>query len=201
MVCTTKLLSFAPRGFFVIIKFMETDTRNLIDALKGLPNEVVKARLAVCRSSLEVAIENVSHDFNVGSIVRTANNFNVRCVHIIGRRKYNRRGAMCTDKYLEIEYWPTVQDFYTDQKARGQELIAIENNTPKVEPLSKKIMAPNTTLIFGSESDGISTELLDLADAVCEIESFGSTRSVNVGVAAGIAIYAWALQNLLNPQK
>lgn len=173
------------------------DTRNLIDTFKGLPNEEVKARLAERRAPLEIAIENVSHDFNAGTIVRTANNFNVRCVHIIGRRKYNRRGAMCTDKYLEVKYWPSVQDFYTDQKNRGQELVAIENHTPKVQPLSKKIFLPNTTLIFGSEGDGISQELLALADAVCEIESFGSTRSVNVGVAAGIAMYAWALQNLL----
>ena len=176
------------------------DPRNLIDEFKGLTNAEVKARLAAHRAPLEVAIENISHDFNAGSIVRTANNFNVRCVHIIGRRKYNRRGAMCTDKYLEVKYWPTVQEFYSDQKARGQELVAIENHTPKVEPLSKKIMKPNTTLIFGSESDGISPELLGVSDAVCEIESFGSTRSVNVGVAAGIAMYAWALQNLLKDQ-
>ena len=91
------------------------DTRNLIDTFKGLPNEEVKARLAERRAPLEIAIENVSHDFNAGTIVRTANNFNVRCVHIIGRRKYNRRGAMCTDKYLEVKYWPSAQDFYTDQ--------------------------------------------------------------------------------------
>ena len=142
--------------------YLMEDTRNLIDAFKGLPNEEVKARLAECRAPLEIAIENVSHDFNAGTIVRTANNFNVRCVHIIGRRKYNRRGAMCTDKYLEVKYWPSVQDFYTDQKNRGQELVAIENHTPKVQPLSKKIFLPNTTLIFGSEGDGISQELLAL---------------------------------------
>lgn len=175
----------------------EKDTRNLRDQFKGLSNDAVKDELGKVRSGLEIAIENVSHDFNAGSIVRTANNFNVSKVHIIGRKKYNRRGAMCTDKYLEIEYWDSVQKFYSDQKARGRELVAIENNTQKVEPLSSKKLKLNTTFIFGSESNGISEQLLNLADSVCEIESFGSTRSVNVGVAAGIAMYWWVVQNLI----
>jgi len=87
------------------------DTRNLIDKLKGLSNEEVKRILDRSRSSLEIAIINVTHDFNAGTIVRNANNFNARAVHIIGNRKYNRRGAMCTDKYLDIYYWTDFDKF------------------------------------------------------------------------------------------
>lgn len=172
----------------------ENDTRNLQDQYRGLSNEAVKAELGKKRNVLEVAIENVEHDFNAGTIVRSANNFNVVKVHIIGRHKYNRRGAMCTDKYLEIEYWPEVAEFYADQRRRGREVVAIENHTARVKPLAKKRFVPETTLLFGSEGNGLTPEALELADDVREIESFGSTRSVNVGVAAGIAMYEWARQ-------
>lgn len=173
------------------------DTRNLVDEYKGLENQEVFDRLAEKRTGLEIAIENVSHDFNVGTIVRSANNFNVSKVHIIGKHKYNRRGAMCTDKYIEILHWESVQDFVNDQKARGREIVAIENNTPRVKELGDKKFTLDTTLVFGSEGDGITKELLDFADDVREIESFGSTRSVNVGVAAGIAMYEWVRQCVL----
>ena len=170
------------------------DTRNLIDKFKGQPNEQVKAELARSRTPLEIAVENVEHDFNIGSIVRTANSFNVSKVHVIGKKKYNRRGAMCTDKYLEIIHHPTIEDFLKTQKDR--ELVAIENNTKDAKPLHTKRFTPDTTLIFGSENNGITKELLEKAHEIRFIESFGSTRSVNVGVAAGIAMYEYARQTI-----
>ena len=165
------------------------DTRNLIDEYKGLENEQIFEALSKKRSPLEIAIENVEHDFNIGTIVRSANSFNVKKVHIIGKKKYNRRGAMCTDKYLEIIHLPTIEYFLETQA--GRELVAIENNTPRAKPLHDKKFTQNTTLIFGSENNGITPELLEKADDVRFIESFGSTRSVNVGVAAGIAMYEY----------
>lgn len=171
------------------------DTRNLIDEYKGLENEQVFDALSKKRTPLEIAIENVEHDFNIGTIVRSANSFNVSKVHIIGRKKYNRRGAMCTDKYLEIVHHATLEDFLKTQNNR--ELVAIENNTPRAMPLNGKKFAKNTTLIFGSEGNGISSELLEASHDVRYIESFGSTRSVNVGVAAGIAMYEYTRQIVL----
>lgn len=168
------------------------DTRNLVDEYKGMPNEQVFAALDKKRTPLEIAIENVEHDFNIGTIVRSANSFNVSKVHIIGKKKYNRRGAMCTDKYLEIIHHATIEDFLEDQE--GRELVAIENNTPRAKPLHDKKFIQNTTLIFGSENNGITPELLEKAEDVRFIESFGSTRSVNVGVAAGIAMYEYTRQ-------
>ena len=171
------------------------DTRNLVDEYKGLENEQVFSALEKKRTPLEIAIENVEHDFNIGSIVRTANSFNVEKVHIIGKKKYNRRGAMCTDKYLKIVHHSTTEDFLKTQE--GRELVAIENNTPRAKPLNDKKFNKNTTLIFGSENNGITEELLNRAQDVRFIESFGSTRSVNVGVAAGIAMYEYARQIIL----
>lgn len=190
-------------GISSIIKIMElsskqTDTRNLQDQYKGLSNEQVFDALEQKRNSLEVAIENVEHDFNAGTIVRSANNFNVAKVHIIGRKKYNRRGAMCTDKYLDVVYWPNINDFVADQRSRDREIVAIENNIDSSKPISEKRFTENTTLLFGSEGDGLSKEILMQVDDVREIESFGSTRSVNVGVAAGIAMYEWVRQCVLS---
>ena len=173
------------------------DTRNLADEYKGMTNEQVFEALNKKRNELEVAIENVEHDFNVGTIVRSANSFNVKRVHIIGKKKYNRRGAMCTDKYLEIVHWEDYKDFIQDQKKRKREVVAIENNTPRAKGLVSKKFVQKTTLVFGSEGNGITGELLEAADDVRFIESFGSTRSVNVGVAAGIAMYEWARQVVL----
>lgn len=170
------------------------DTRNLIDEYKGLSNEQIFCSLDSKRIPLEIAIENVEHDFNIGSIVRTANSFNVRKVHIIGRKKYNRRGAMCTDKYLEIVHHATIEEFLETQM--GREIVAIENNTPRARELHLKHFKPDTTLIFGSESNGITDELLAEAQDVRCIESFGSTRSVNVGAAAAIAMYEYSRQIL-----
>ena len=168
------------------------DTRNLIDEYKGLGNEQIFDALSTKRTPLEVAIENVEHDFNIGSIIRTANSFNASKVHIIGRKKYNRRGAMCTDKYLEIIHHPTLDAFLQTQA--GRELVAIENNTPRAKELHLKKFTQATTLIFGSENSGISPELLEKAHDVRFIESFGSTRSVNVGAAAAIAMYEYIRQ-------
>ena len=170
------------------------DARNLIDQFKGKSNEQIFDTLNQSRNELEIAIENIEHDFNIGSIVRTANSFNVSKVHIIGKKKYNRRGAMCTDKYLKIVHHPSLEDFLKSQENR--ELVAIENNTDRAKPLHEKQFRKNTTLIFGSENNGITKELIEKAKDVRYIESFGSTRSVNVGAAAAIAMYEWTRQIL-----
>ena len=166
-----------------------TDTRNLVDKFKGLPNEEIVAELDKSRIPLEIAIENLAHDFNIGTVVRNANAFNVSRVHIIGKRKYNRRGAMVTDKYLHIDHFPTVSEFIADAHKRGMKVVAVDNNRPEAKALASTELVPNSILVFGSESDGISQELLDAADQAFYIEQLGSTRSINVGCASAIAMY------------
>ena len=168
---------------------MENDTRNLIDKFKGMPNEAIVAELDKSRIPLEIAIENLAHDFNIGTIVRNANAFNVSRVHIIGKRKYNRRGAMVTDKYLHIDHFATVEEFIADARARGMLVVAVDNNRPESKPLASTELKMNSIFVFGSESDGISQELLDAADQAFYIEQLGSTRSINVGCASAIAMY------------
>ena len=168
---------------------MENDTRNLVDKFKGMPNEEIVAELDKSRIPLEIAIENLAHDFNIGTIVRNANAFNVSRVHIIGKRKYNRRGAMVADKYLHIDHFATVEEFIADAHARGMLVVAVDNNRPESKPLASTELKMNSIFVFGSESDGISQELLDAADQAFYIEQLGSTRSINVGCASAIAMY------------
>lgn len=167
------------------------DTRNVTDEFKGWSNEDIVAELDKRGVSLEIAIENLSHDFNMGTIVRNANAFGVRHVHIIGKKQWNKRGAMVTNRYLHVHHYSSVGDFMEYVKQSKLNLVAIENNTPRQQPLSQAKLPKNCLLVFGSESDGLSDQLLAQADDVFAIEQLGSTRSVNVGVASGIAMYAW----------
>ena len=172
-------------------KLWEKDDRNLVDEYKFMSNEAIVAELDKKRLPLEIAIENLTHDFNIGTIVRNANAFNLNKVYILGKRRYNRRGAMVTDRYLHIEHFSEINDFVIAARKQGKRLVAIENNRPKAQPLQKVQAVPNAILILGSESDGISDELLSLVDDCYYIEQFGSTRSINVGCASAVALYEY----------
>jgi len=174
----------------------EGDRRNVLDTYRYWTVEAIKADLDTNRIDLHVAIENWQHDINIGTIVRNANAFNVAAVHIIGKRHWNRRGAMVTDRYLHIQQHATVADFAQAMKADGRAIIAIDN-LPGAQPLTGSALPKNAVLVFGGEGPGLSDEMVAASEAMIMIEQFGSTRSVNVGVAAGIAIYAWVQQHIL----
>lgn len=170
------------------------DSRNVVDRYKGVPMEQIINDLDAHGSALEIAIDNVARDFNMGTIVRSANAFGVRHVHVIGRRQWNKRGAMMTDKYLHVRYYAAADDFM--RAIAGKELIAVDN-VDGSQPLSCTKLPKNAVLLFGAERSGIRQELLQHAVRTIAIEQFGSTRSLNVGVAAGIAMYAWVRQHRL----
>lgn len=175
---------------------MENDTRNVVDRFRGYTVEAIINDLDTTRSQLEIAVENIERDFNMGTIVRTANAFNVQKVHVIGRRQWNKRGAMKTDAYLHIEYHQSVDRFLHAMQQNGREVVAIDI-VEGSEPLGGVNLPANAVLVFGSEGAGVSQELREGASRVVHIEQFGSTRSINVGVASGIAMYVWVQQNRL----
>lgn len=166
-----------------------------MDQFKGRSIEEISAELDLKGSRLEIAIENLERDFNMGTIVRTANAFGVRHVHVIGRKQWNKRGAMMTDKYLHVHYHATIEDFL--HEIGDKQLVAIDN-LPGARVLSKTQFRDDCVMVFGSEGAGISAELAARAELVVAIEQFGSTRSLNVGVAAGVAMYAWVRENVLS---
>lgn len=170
------------------------DRRNVEDKYRYWTVEAIKTDLSKSRIDLHVAIENWQHDLNIGTIVRSANAFNVAAVHIIGKRHWNRRGAMVTDRYLDIIQHKTVDEFVVAME--GRTIIAVDN-LPGAIPLSNTELPQKAVLVFGGEGPGLSKEMQIASERMVMIEQLGSTRSVNVGVAAGILMYAWLRQHIL----
>lgn len=174
----------------------QNDTRNVIDKYKGLSVAEIKDDLDRSRHDFHVAIENFQHDFNIGTIARNANAFNAAGIHIIGRRHWNRRGAMKTEAYMNIFHHETVAEFIGWAKRNNLKLIAIDNQKGS-KKLNEIELEKGSILVFGNESDGLSKEMVEACKEMVAIEQFGSTRSVNVGVASGILMYEFVRQNYL----
>lgn len=164
------------------------DTRNVTDEFKGVDHANIIRQLDKRGVELEIAIENLERDFNMGTIVRSANAFGIRRIHIIGRRQWNKRGAMATDKYLEVVYHSSVGDFAA--RVRPRKIIAIDN-VEAAQSIMTVRKLQSAVLVFGAEGPGLSIQMFGVADEVVMIPQRGSTRSLNVGVAAGIAMWEW----------
>ncbi|PKZ40888.1 RNA methyltransferase, partial [Kytococcus schroeteri] len=154
------------------------------------------------RTGLHVAVENWGHDFNIGSVIRTANAFNVAAFHIVGRRRWNRRGAMVTDRYQHEHHHADAEALAAWAAAAprrdggtGLPVLGIDN-LPGSVPLEGYTMPAECVLVFGQEGPGLTPEVLAHCEAVLHIEQFGSTRSINAGAAAAIAMHAWVRQHV-----
>ncbi len=170
------------------------DTRNVVDGFRYWRREAIVTELDGRRHPLHVAIENFGHDMNIGTVVRTANAFAVAAVHIVGRRRWNRRGAMVTDRYQHIHHHPDIDAVMDFAAGAGLSVIAVDN-LPGSVPLETSELPRNCLLMFGQESSGLSQAARSRAASTVSIAQFGSTRSINAGVAAGIAMHAWIRQH------
>lgn len=166
------------------------DRRNVVDEFRYWTMEAIVAELDTRRHEFHIAIENWHHDFNIGSVVRTANAFGAKAVHIVGRRRWNRRGAMVTDRYQHIEHHPEVADFAQHARDEGLAIIGIDN-LPGSVALETFDLPRKVVLLFGQESVGITPQAAEICEAILSIAQFGSTRSMNAGAAAAIAMHAW----------
>jgi len=169
------------------------DRRNVVDRYRYWRLSEIVADLDRGRHLLHVAIQNWEHDFNIGSMVRTANAFNVGGVHIIGRRRWNRRGAMVTDRYLHVHHHAEVADFVAWLRDHDYAAYGVDNLAGAV-PLEQAELPERVCLVFGSEGPGLSDEMVAACDELVEITQYGSTRSINAGAAAAIAMYHWVLR-------
>ncbi|MHA2789919.1 TrmH family RNA methyltransferase [Corynebacterium sp. S7] len=172
----------------------EGDRRNVVDAYRYWTREAIIADIDTRRHSFHVAIENFENDANIGTVVRTANAFAADTVHIVGKKRWNRRGAMVTDRYQHLEHHATIEDLVAWCIERDLPIVAIDN-TPGATPLETAELPKNCMLVFGQEGPGVTAEAQGAAVMTCSIAQFGSTRSINAGVAAGIAMHAWVRQH------
>jgi tRNA G18 (ribose-2'-O)-methylase SpoU len=174
------------------------DTRNVVDKYRYWSMEAIVADLDANRHNFHVAIENWQHDLNIGSIVRTANAFLAKQVHIIGNKRWNRRGAMVTDRYQHILHHPTVEEFVAWSKTAndGKEMpiIAIDN-VPGCKQLESYKLPETCVLLFGQEGPGLSEAAIAASKDVVEITQYGSTRSINASAAAAITMHQWIMQH------
>lgn len=172
------------------------DTRNVVDAYRFWRHEAIVADLDARRHGFHVAAENWQHDLNIGTMVRNANAFGAAAVHIVGRRRWNRRGAMVTDRYLHVRHHPALADLVAWAAEAGLPILGIDNG-PGAEPIEGYSLPERCVLLFGQEGPGLSPEAMAACETVLAITQFGSTRSINSGVASGIAMHRWACQHAL----
>ena len=166
------------------------DRRNVVDRYRYWSHEAVVADLDRRRHPFHVAIENWAHDLNIGTVVRNANAFLAAEVHIVGRRRWNRRGAMVTDRYQHVRHHPTIDDFAAWAREAGLPVLGIDN-LPGAVPISGAALPRACVLLFGQEGPGLSDGARACVGTLLSIPQFGSTRSINAGVASGIAMYEW----------
>ncbi len=171
------------------------DTRNVIDRYRYWRMDAIVADLDTKRHPFHVAIENWQHDMNIGSIVRSANAFAADTVHIVGRRRWNKRGAMVTDRYQHVVHHETVEDLVAWAAGEGLPILAIDN-VPGCVKIETFDFPAACVLLFGQEGPGLSPEAIAAADAVIEITQFGSTRSINASAAAAVTMHSWVMQHV-----
>ena len=168
----------------------EGDRRNVVDAYRYWTMEAIVAELDKRRHPLHIAIENFENDSNIGTVVRTANAFLVEAVHIVGRKRWNRRGAMVTDRYQHLLHHETVSEVISWAREHDLAVVAVDN-VPGSVPIETVELPERCLLLFGQEGPGVTEEAQRAADLTVSIAQFGSTRSINAGVAAGIAMHSW----------
>ena len=168
----------------------EGDRRNVVDAYRYWTMEAIVAELDKRRHPLHIAIENFENDSNIGTVVRTANAFLVEAVHIVGRKRWNRRGAMVTDRYQHLLHHETVSEVISWAREHDLAVVAVDN-VPGSVPIETVELPERCLLLFGQEGPGVTEEAQQAADLTVSIAQFGSTRSINAGVAAGIAMHSW----------
>lgn len=173
------------------------DTRNVVDKYRYWKMSAIVADLDTKRHPFHVAIENWQHDLNIGSIVRNANAFLAQEVHIIGNKRWNRRGAMVTDRYQHIRHHETVEEFLAWAKQENLPIIAIDN-VPGCQKIETYKLPESCVFLFGQEGPGLSEQAIEASDVVLEITQFGSTRSINASAAAAITMHAWVQQHVFD---
>jgi tRNA G18 (ribose-2'-O)-methylase SpoU len=169
------------------------DRRNVVDRYRYWRLDAIVADLDARRHDFHVAIENWRHDFNIGTIVRTANAFLAAEVHIVGNRRWNRRGAMVTDRYQHLRHHETATDlaaYLAEHPGGAVSLVGIDN-LPGSAHLETTAMPRRVCFLFGQEGPGLSESARAACDGTFSIAQFGSTRSINASAAAAIAMHSW----------
>ncbi len=166
------------------------DRRNVLDRYRYWLVEAIRADLDARRHPFHVAVENWFHDPNIGSVVRNANAFLAAAVHVVGERRWNRRGAMMTEVYQHVRHHPDLDALAAFAAGEGLPILGVDN-APGAEPLWDAELPRRCVLLFGQEGPGLSPRARELVSAVVAIPQYGSTRSINAGAASAVVMAEW----------
>ncbi|HEV8631275.1 MAG TPA: TrmH family RNA methyltransferase, partial [Thermoanaerobaculia bacterium] len=166
------------------------DRRNVADRYRYWRVEAIVADLDGRRHPFHVAIENWRHDFNIGAVVRNANAFGAAAVHIVGERRWNRRGAMMTETYQHVGHHASLAALAEWAVAAQLPLLGVDN-LPGALPIDRAPLPRACVLLFGQEREGLSAAARRLVGELLSIPQYGSTRSINAGAASAVAMYEW----------
>jgi len=164
------------------------DIRNVIDKYKGVSTEEIKRDIKSNSLPFSVLMFNLVHDFNFGSVIRSANALGAREVFYFGEKRFDRRGAVGTYNYIDVNYLASYADFLCLKNRYS--LVGLEQSSRSV-PLNKFNWATDLQplILIGEENLGLSSDVLDICDHIIEIPQRGSVRSINAAVAASICMF------------
>jgi tRNA G18 (ribose-2'-O)-methylase SpoU len=168
---------------------------NVIDEYKFMMFDEIKNDLSLKRAEFTSVFLNLTHDFNKAVGVRNHNAFAGNDIWFIGRKQWDKRGAVGTYHYEDIHYaanW----EIFLENKPEGP-IICVENmvNDTRHRHLDTFRIPKNAIFVYGEEKVGISSDILFCADYILSIPMFGSVRSLNVSVASGIIMYEYRRQH------
>ncbi len=164
--------------------------RNVVDHLKWMSTPEINQELEINAKNFGLLLVNIDYDINTGTIIRAGNVFGAREVVLYGRKKFDRRasvGAEFYTKFRQIEFEDQLEILIKDYDV----VVALENNLPNTISLSEFIWDKNLKYLIcvGQEGSGLPDNILKICKYTVEIPSFGSVRSLNVGVASSIVMY------------
>lgn len=169
---------------------MTTETRNVIDHYHYWKHDAIVADLDSRRHPFQVLCSNLYNDFNIATVIRNANAFLASKVILYGNKRYDRRGTVGTHRYTHFQHCPNEISLREYLAAQSFDRIVGIDNVDNATPISDYDWGNgNVLLVLGQEQVGIPDELVALCDDMIYIPQYGSVRSLNVGVASGIAMY------------
>ena len=163
--------------------------RNVIDEFKSLPDEDIRQRLQETCNGFAVLMTHIEGDFNIGTVMRSANFFGAKEFFYWGRKRFDRRSTVGVHHYTPLRFLERIEDVRVLKESYT--LIGLENNVPGTVPIHRfdwPIARP-PCIVVGEECKGIHADVAELCDRLVEIPNFGSVRSINVGSAASLAMY------------
>jgi len=144
---------------------------------------------------LILVLDNVRSGMNVGSVFRTADAFAAEQVVLCGitalpPHREILKTALGSTETVPWSAAENTADSVRQLKESGYRVFAVEQTTEKVWLQDIRPQANERyALVFGNEVDGVSDEVLQLCDGAIEIPQFGTKHSLNIAVAAGIAVW------------